>query len=116
MVRYADDFVILCAPGQGRTLRERLTRWLAPRGLKLNEEKTRVADSRDGFNFLGFTVRWQRSRRSGNWYAHVEASARSAQHLREAVRSKLNHWTLGQRIPEVMTGLNLMPFGNSRGF
>jgi RNA-directed DNA polymerase len=116
MVRYADDFVILCAPGQGRTLRERLTRWLAPRGLKLNEEKTRVADGRDGFNFLGFTVRWQRSRRSGNWYAHVEASAGSAQRLREAVRSKLNHWTLGQRIPEVMTGLNRLLRGWSGYF
>jgi len=116
MVRYADDFVILCAPGQGRSLRERLARWLAPRGLKLNEEKTRVADSRDGFNFLGFTVRWQRSRRSGNWYAHVEASARSAQHLREVVRSKLNHWTLGQRIPDVMAGLNRLLRGWSGYF
>jgi hypothetical protein len=72
---------------------------LAPRDLKLNEEKTRVADSRDGFNFLGFAVGWQRSRRSGNWYAHVEASARSAQPLREVVRSKLNHWTLGRLWP-----------------
>jgi hypothetical protein len=116
MVRYADDFVILCAPGQGRSLRERLARWLAPRGLKLNEDKTRVADSRDGFNFLGFTVRWQRSRRSGNGYAHVEASARSAQHLREVVRSKLNHWTLGQRIPEVMAGLNRLLRGWSGYF
>jgi hypothetical protein len=116
MVRYADDFVILCAPGQGRSLRDRLARWLAPRGLKLNEEKTRVADSRDGFNFLGFTVRWQRSRRSGNWYAHVEASARSAQHLREVVRSKLNHWTLGQRSPEVMAGLNRLLRGWSGYF
>jgi group II intron reverse transcriptase/maturase len=116
MVRSADDFVILCAPGQGRSLRERLARWLAPRGLKLNEDKTRVADSRDGFNFLGFTVRWQRSRRSGNGYAHVEASARSAQHLREVVRSKLNHWTLGQRIPEVMAGLNRLLRGWSGYF
>jgi hypothetical protein len=116
MVRSADDFVILCAPGQGRSLRERLARWLAPRGLKLNEDKTRVADSRDGFNFLGFTVRWQRSRRSGNGYAHVEASARSAQHLREVVRSKLNHWTLGQRIPEVRAGLNRLLRGWSGYF
>jgi RNA-directed DNA polymerase len=36
LVRYADDFVILCAPGQGKALRERLTRWLNARGLKLN--------------------------------------------------------------------------------
>jgi len=106
LVRYADDFVILCAPGQGTALRQRLERWLVPRGLKLNEEKTRVADSRRGLDFLGFRVRWQRSRVRGNWYAHVEASPRSQQRLRAAVRAKLNHWTLGKRIPEVMTGLN----------
>jgi group II intron reverse transcriptase/maturase len=106
LVRYADDFVILCAPGQGTALRQRLERWLVPRGLKLNEEKTRVTDSRRGLDFLGFRVRWQRSRVRGSWYAHVEASARSQQRLRDAVRAKLNHWTLGKRIPEVMTGLN----------
>ena len=106
LVRYADDFVILCAPGQGTALRQRLERWLVPRGLKLNEEKTRVTDSRRGLDFLGFRVRWQRSRVRGSWYAHIEASPRSQQRLREAVRAKLNHWTLGERIPEVMTGLN----------
>jgi RNA-directed DNA polymerase len=67
LVRYADDLVIRCAPGQGTELRERLGRWLEARGLKLNEEKTRQVHSRDGFNFLGFSVRWQRSRRSGRY-------------------------------------------------
>jgi group II intron reverse transcriptase/maturase len=116
MVRYADDFVILCAPGQGAALRERLERWLARRGLKLNEEKTRVTNSRQGLDFLGFRVRWQRSRRSDQWYAHVEASPRSQQRLRQAVRAKLNHWTLGQRIPEVMAGLNRLLRGWSGYF
>lgn len=116
MVRYADDFVILCAPGQGTALRQRLIHWLAPRGLQLNEDKTRVADGRRGFDFLGFTVRWQSSWRSQKWYAHVEASRRSTQRLREAVRGKLNHWTLGQRIPDVMTGLNRLLRGWSGYF
>jgi hypothetical protein len=106
LVRYADDFVILCATGQGEALRQRLTRWLAARGLKLNETKTRIADSRHGFDFLGFRVRWQPSRVSGKWYVQVEANPRSQQRLRQAVRSKLNHWTQGQRIPDVMAGLN----------
>ena len=116
LVRYADDFVILCAPGQGEALRARLERWLHPRGLQLNETKTRVADSRRGFDFLGFRVRWQRSRVSRKWYAHVEASPRSQQKLREAMRRKLNHWTLGRRIPEVMTGLNRLLRGWSSYF
>jgi RNA-directed DNA polymerase len=116
LVRYADDFVILCAPGQGEALRQRLERWLVPRGLRLNEAKTRVADSRGGFNFLGFRVRWQRSRIRGNWYAHVEASPRSQQRLREAVRVKLNHWTLWKRIPEAMAEVNRLLRGWSGYF
>ena len=39
LVRYADDFVILCAPGQATELVGRLRRWLEARGLKLNEER-----------------------------------------------------------------------------
>jgi group II intron reverse transcriptase/maturase len=106
LVRYADDFVILCAPGQGTELVGRLRRWLQARGLKLNEEKTRKVHSREGFNFLGFNVRWQRSRVSGRWYAHIEPSAKSRQRLRDKVRDQLNHWTLHRRIPEAVDELN----------
>jgi hypothetical protein len=88
---------------------------LEARGLKLNEEKTRLADSRQGFDFLGFRVRWQPSRTSGKRYAHVEASPRSQQRLREAVRSKLNHWTLGKRIPEALAGVNYQPAAEGLG-
>jgi RNA-directed DNA polymerase len=116
LVRYADDFVILCATGQGEVLRQRLTRWLAARGLQLNEQKTRLVDSRKGFDFLGFQLRWQPSRVSGKWYVQVEASPRSQQRLREAVRGKLNHWTLGKRTPEVIAGLNRLLRGWSGYF
>jgi group II intron reverse transcriptase/maturase len=116
LVRYADDFVILCAPGQGAELQGRLRRWLEARGLKLNEEKTRKMHSRDGFNFLGFSVRWQRSRLSGRGYAHVEPSAKSRQRLRDKVRDQLNHWTLHRRIPEAVDELNQLLRGWSGYF
>ena len=116
LVRYADDFVILCAPGQGAELMERLRRWLAARGLKLNEEKTRKVHSREGFNFLGFSVRWQRSCRSGRWYAHIAPSSKSQQKLRESVRGHLNHWTLHRPIPEAVQDLNRLLRGWSGYF
>jgi RNA-directed DNA polymerase len=106
MVRYADDFVILCEPGQGDQLHARLSRWLQARGLKLNEEKTRKTHSRNACNFLGFTIRWQPSRRSGRWYAHVEPSAQSRQRLQDKVRERLNHWTLHRPIGETVQDLN----------
>lgn len=108
LVRYADDFVILSKPGQGGVLRERLRKWLTARGLKLNEEKTRLVDSREGFNFLGFAVRWQRSRQHGRWYGHVQPAAKSEQHLRDAVRQILNHWTQHRHITEVVEELNTL--------
>ena len=46
----------------------------------------------------------------------LEASARSQQRLREAVRTQLNHWTLGKRIPEAMSGLNRLLRGWSGYF
>jgi RNA-directed DNA polymerase len=106
LIRYADDFVILSAPGQGEELRQRLRTWLTARGLKLNEEKTRMVQSQEGFNFLGFTVRWQPGRSSGRYYAHVQPSAKSQQRLRQAIRSILNHWTQHKRITEAVAELN----------
>ena len=106
LVRYADDLVILAAPGQGTELRERLRKWLHARGLSLNEEKTRLVNSREGFNFLGFTVRWQRARAPDRWYGHVEPAAKSRQALRAQVRGILNHWTHWQSIGEVVSELN----------
>ena len=116
MVRYADDFVILCEPGHGEELHTRLGRWLEARGLKLNEEKTRQVHSREAFNFLGFTIRWQPSRRSGRWYAHVEPSAKSRQRLRDKVREHLNHWTLHRGINESVYELNRMLRGWAQYF
>ena len=50
--------VILCNPGEGEGLKERLERWLTRCGLVLNERKTRVIESREsGFEFLGFAFR-----------------------------------------------------------
>ena len=116
LVRYADDFVILCTPGQGTQLLERLRRWLAARGLQLNEEKSRLAKSQDSFAFLGFAVRWQKSRRSGRWYPHIEPSRKSQQRLRQAVRVHLNHWTQHRRIDETISGLNRLLRGWSGYF
>ena len=57
LVRYADDLLILCQPGQGAGLRTRLQRWLEARKLTLNEAKTRLVDTREeGIEFLGFSV------------------------------------------------------------
>jgi RNA-directed DNA polymerase len=58
LIRYADDFVVLCHTRQDAIeIKARLARWLAPRGLAFNEQKTQVVRLDEGFDFLGFNVR-----------------------------------------------------------
>lgn len=68
MVRYADDFVILCrtADDAARAL-ELVRQWTAENGLTLHPTKTRIVDARaESFDFLGYTFRgakhWPRNK------------------------------------------------------
>src|SRR5881398_3315849 len=56
MVRYADDFVILCrTPEEASRVLELVRGWIAENGLTLHPTKTKVIDARtDGFDFLGY--------------------------------------------------------------
>ncbi|MFE9927334.1 group II intron maturase-specific domain-containing protein, partial [Streptomyces sp. NPDC005774] len=57
LIRYADDFVVLChTKEEAQSVQEVLKEWLEPRGLKFNQEKTRITHVADGFDFLGFTI------------------------------------------------------------
>lgn len=106
LVRYADDFVILCGKGRGTELRERLQRWLERQGLRLNEQKTRLVNFRkEGFNFLGFHLSQRLSRR-GQPYVHVEPGARARSQLRRRLREELNHWTLWRSVNDTIAKVN----------
>jgi RNA-directed DNA polymerase len=58
MVRYADDFVILCRTGEeAEEALRRVAAWTTTHGLALHPDKTRVGDARQpgqGFDFLGY--------------------------------------------------------------
>jgi RNA-directed DNA polymerase len=56
LTRYADDLVVCChSRQQAEQAQARLAAWLAPRGLALNEAKTRIVHLNEGFDFLGAT-------------------------------------------------------------
>jgi RNA-directed DNA polymerase len=59
MVRYADDFVILCrSPFEAEAALEEVRAWVAEVGLQLHPEKTHIVDSREqSFDFLGYSFR-----------------------------------------------------------
>ena len=57
MVRYADDFVILCrSESEAQRALAEVEEWTAAAGLRLHPEKTRIVDAvpRGGFDFLGY--------------------------------------------------------------
>jgi len=58
VVRYADDLVAICTSReQADAVKEQLAEWLQPRGLTFNDDKTRIVDVEEGFDFLGFNIR-----------------------------------------------------------
>jgi len=56
MIRYADDFVILCrTPAEAQRALALVQQWTVDNGLTLHPTKTRLVDVRqDGFDFLGY--------------------------------------------------------------
>jgi len=60
-VRYADDFVLLCETReQAERARDMAEKALAPLGLTLNPEKTRIVHLDEGFDFLGWRYKGRR--------------------------------------------------------
>lgn len=59
MVRYADDFVVLCGSRiEAERVLEYLRTWTAQAGLTLHPTKTRIVNAQtDGFDFLGWTFK-----------------------------------------------------------
>ena len=67
MVRYADDFVVLCRSRQeAEAALVEVQQWTASAGLTLHPTKTRVVNARKGFEFLGYRFavgkRWPRDK------------------------------------------------------
>ena len=58
LVRYADDFVILCETKEDALKAKKETEeWLEDRGLNLSPEKTKITEASEGFDFLGWNFR-----------------------------------------------------------
>jgi RNA-directed DNA polymerase len=69
MVRYADDFIVLCSSQeQAEKALERVRRWVEENGLTLHPIKTRLVDASQagGFDFLGYHfergMKWPRKK------------------------------------------------------
>lgn len=106
LIRYADDFVILCRSQAGQ-VQAVVAQQLHALGLTLNEAKTRVLDARRGaFTFLGFAVRVVPSRRTGRMFPLVRPSAAACQRLRDAVKARTARSDLARPTALVIAEVN----------
>jgi RNA-directed DNA polymerase len=98
MVRYADDFLVLCRTAkEAERALERIRQWVSEAGLTLHPEKTRIVDATvpGGFEFLGyhFDCGERRPRKS------------SLEKLKEAIRRKTKR-TSGQSLETIISDVN----------
>ena len=107
IIRYADDFVVLVHGCQAdvQALREDIAGVLAPLGLRLSEAKTRIAHLSEGFDFLGFHIRWRRKRGTNKWYAYTFIATRPIRALKAKIRA-LTHRSSQQNPRDVLIRLN----------
>jgi len=105
-VRYADDFVVLCATReeavQARSFVEEV---LGKLKLSLHETKTRLTDLHEGFDFLGFRFRWLR----------LGIRSKSVDRFKDKVRS-LTKRQQGRNVDAILADLNPVLRGFARYF
>lgn len=101
LVRYADDFVVLCATRErAEEARELAAAILDGLGLRLHPDKTRIAHlhkGAEGFDFLGFHHRMRESKKwRGRWYLNKWPSTRAMVSIRAKIRAQTtrSHATL----------------------
>jgi RNA-directed DNA polymerase len=99
MVRYADDFVVLCrSREEAEAALAQIRQWVEVNGLNLHPDKTRLGDCRqpgEGFEFLGY--RFEAGRR---W-----VRKKSLNRFKESIRARTRR-TRGASLTRIIEGLN----------
>lgn len=99
MVRYADDFVVLCRTAQeAEQALKQVQDWTQQAGLTLHPEKTHLVDARtskDGFTFLGYRFR----------RGYKDVGRKSLNKVKDSVR-EITPRNSGRSLAEVISRLN----------
>jgi RNA-directed DNA polymerase len=111
LVRYCDDFVILCRTRQRvEEARRLVAEILATLGLHLHPDKTRIVGltrGRQGFDFLGFHHRKVASwRRRGRWYLQRWPATRAMNAIRAKIREATDRRYVGYSLAWIVGNLN----------
>lgn len=114
VVRYADDFVIFAETRKdARAAKHEIAQWLKGVGLELSEDKTSIRHLRDGFDFLGFTIRQFTERQTDKPILLIKPSKDAVNRFKARLRQEW-HDLKGHNAKRVMDRLNpiLRGWGN----
>ena len=107
LVRYADDFVVLCKRGTERPMTI-IQNILTRLELTLNKSKTRMVNaSQERFDFLGFELRIARSWRTGSLYPNVRPSRKSLKTIKSRLTAMTRRGLTRLPLEEVVENVNL---------
>jgi RNA-directed DNA polymerase len=93
-IRYADDMVIILKPqDNAEVILASISEFLAIRGMKVSERKTKLTATTDGFDFLGWNFKVQK-----NGKFHSIPSVDNYKTFRKKVKSVVNNSNYGAKV------------------
>lgn len=93
-IRYADDMVIMLEPEEdANAVLDKINKFLAVRGMKVSEKKTKITAATDGFDFLGWHFKVQR-----NGKFRSTPSVENYKKFRQKVKAIVNNSNYGSKV------------------
>ncbi len=94
-IRYADDMVIILRPqDDAKAILEKISQFLAARGMNVSEKKTKLTAATDGFDFLGWHFKVQQT----NGKFRSVPSADNYKAFRKKIKHIINNSNYGAEV------------------
>jgi RNA-directed DNA polymerase len=108
LVRYCDDFVIVCREAmQAKQALREVRNLLTRLKLTLHPEKTKIVRPVGaGFDFLGFCFQKFKAKKTGKLFPHNRPSKKAMNSVREKIREKVNAHRLKDGLPKIVADVN----------
>lgn len=108
---YADDFVIMCYTKEdAENVYNALSSYLNVRGLELAEEKTKITNVAEGFDFLGFNIRIYKNGNKKKLL--IKPSKKSVKTLKSKISDTFKNCT-GHNVGDLIRKLNPVVIGTA---
>jgi RNA-directed DNA polymerase len=108
LVRYADDWLVLVAGTREHAegMREEAAAVLAPMGLRLSGEKTKITHIDDGLDFLGWRIQRHRKRGTTRYYVYTYPARKAVQAVTGKVKTACRRVGTNQPLQILLLQLN----------